>query len=249
VWLVLCDDLDASAQWVYEGLRERAMPVELVTSSVLSRAVRWVHRVDSEGASVEVLLSDGRRIVSNAVRGTLNRMVGPCLPPAYFSSPDGVYARTELLAMYVSLLRALPPPVLNRPGPQGLSGRMRYTPEWLVLAARAGFATQPYTVSSRPAGRNHREVADDLVALPGASRHQVIVAAGRAFGHQLSTGTAAAACQLASVADTELLGLRLAITDDGAAWFEAADLYPDLRTAGADLLDHLARAVAKEAPA
>lgn len=248
MWLVLCDDLDASARWVYDGLRQRSVPAEFVPASVLSRAVRWGHRIGSEGASVEVVLPDGRCITSAAVRGTLNRMVGLWPAPDYVASPDSDYALQELLAMYVSLLQCLSAPVLNRPTSQGLSGRVRYTPDWLVLAARAGFATASYAVSSR--GDDWCRDDDRLqITIPAAAkRHNVVVAAGRVFGDPLSARATAAACRLTMLAEVDLLGLRLATACDGGAWFEAADLYPDLRTAGGGLLDHLVGLAPGEPP-
>lgn len=238
MWLILCDDLDTSAGWVYDGFRERDVPVELVSASMLSAATRWVHRVGPQGASAEIFLGDGRCIASAAVRGTLNRVAALWFPPAYLASQDGDYALQEVLAMHISLLHCLPPPVLNRPTPQGLTGRMRYTPDWLVLAAKAGFATVPYTISSRHEGSPPDQ---DRTAMPaGAARHAVIVAARRVFGDPIATRAAAAACRLACLAQVELVGLWLGATPDGAWWFEAADLYPDLRTGGAELLDHLA---------
>lgn len=236
MWLVLCDDLDESARWAYDGLRDREVPAEFVPTSVLSGALRWVHRVDARGASAEVQLPDGRVIDTGAVRGTLNRVVGLWPPEVYFASPDGDYAVQELLAMYLSLLQCLSSPVLNRPTPQGLSGRLRYTPEWFVLAARAGFTTIPYAASTREGVPAHT-----TAAVPSdATRHTVIVAAGRVFGDPLDAAAAVTACQLADLADLNLLGLQIATTPDGAAWFEAADLYPDLRMGGAEFLDHLA---------
>jgi hypothetical protein len=167
--------------------------------------------------------------------------------PEYLATPDRDYALQELLALYLSLLHCLPPPVLNRPSPQGLSGRMRYTPDWLVLASRAGFATAPYTVSSREEGSRRRD-DEQTLHRPASARHEVVVAAGRVFGGSVTRQVAAAACRLSNLAGADLLGLRLATTADGAARFEAADLYPDLRSAGADLLDHLAGLPEMEAP-
>lgn len=249
MWLVLCDDLDASARWVYDGLRQRSVPAEFVPASILSRSVRWVHRIGSEGACVEVVLPDGRCITSAAVHGTLNRMVGLWPAPTYAASPDSEYALQELLAMYVSLLQCLPPPMLNRPTPQGLSGRLRYTPDWLVLAARAGFATASYAVASRDADLRHGEPHRSQVTVPAAAeRHSVVVAAGRVFGDPLSARAGTAACRLARLAEVDLLGLRLATVRNDDTWFEAADLYPDLRTAGSGLLDHLAGLAPGEPP-
>lgn len=246
MWLVLCDDADASARWAYEGLRQRSVPVEFVPASALSAAVRWTHRVGRRGASADVLLDDGRCIESRTVDGTLNRLVTVWPPPEYLATPDRGYATQELLALWLSLLHCLPAPILNRPSPQGLSGRMRYIPEWLVLASRAGFATAPYAVSTAENGRRR----DDDPAFHRAAfvQHEVIVAAGRVFGDQVTPQATAAACRLSRLAGTDLLGLRLATTADGAARFEAANLYPDLRMAGADLIDHLAGLVEAKAP-
>jgi hypothetical protein len=223
------------------------VPVEFVPASVLSAAVRWIHRVGSDGASAEVLLADGRCIDSRAVHGTLNRIVSIWPPPEYLATPDSDYALQELLALHLSLLHCLPPPVLNRPSPQGLSGHMRYTPDWLVLASRAGFATAPYAVSSTKDWPRRRDDGPTLHR-PGSAHHEVVVAAGRVFGDSVPPQIAAAACRLASLAGADLLGLRLATSADGAARFEAADLYPDLRSAGPELLDHLAGLLDTEAP-
>lgn len=247
MWLVLCDDADASARWAYERLRERSVPVEFVPASALSAAVRWIHRVGRDGASVEVLLRDGRLIDSRAVHGTLNRLVSVWPPAEYLATPDRDYALQELLALYLSLLHCLPTPVLNRPSPQGLSGRMRYTPEWLVLASRAGFATAPYAVSTATDGRRHRRDEPAYHRAP-STHHEVIVAAGRVFGDPVTPHVGAAACRLSRLAGMGLLGLVVATTADGAATFEAADLYPDLRSAGTDLLAHLAGLVDTKAP-
>jgi hypothetical protein len=215
------------------------VPAEFVPASVLSGAVRWIHRVEAGGASAEVLLADGRCIDSRAVHGTINRIVSMWPPPEYLVTPDGDYALQELLALYLSFLHCLPPPVLNRPSPQGLSGHMRYTPDWLVLASRAGLATAPYALSSAEDGPRRRDHEQTLHRAAFA-HHDVVVAAGRVFGGSITPQVAAAACRLSNLAGADLLGLRLATTADGAVRFEAADLYPDLRSAGADLLDHLA---------
>ena len=252
MWLILCDDGDASAQWFRAGLVERSVPVELVTTSLLSAAVRWDHRVDSDGASLEVDLPDGRHLDSRSVGATLNRVTSLSPPARYFASPDGDYALQELLALYLSVLQCLPGPVLNRPSAQGLSGRMRYVPEWLVLAARAGFVTAPHTVStasddargpSRPAGEQEWPTTD------------LLVAAGRVFGPAAGPPAAgptaagppvaerprvaAAARRLSELAGADILGIRVETTPD-AVRFGAVDARPDLSLGGDALLDHLA---------
>jgi hypothetical protein len=237
VWLVLSDESDLCALWVAEGLRQRGVRVETVTARMLSAAVRWVHVVADGGSWVEVSLADGRCIDSRRVGGALNRVLSLDPPLEYMVSPDGEYALQELFALYLSLLQSLPPPVLNRPTPQGLSGRVRNAPDWLVLAARAGLATEAYTLSSRQmfsAGAVARRARPYPV-----ERLEVIVAGGRAFSSRESPEATAAAIRLADLAGVGVLGLHLTATADGGARFAAADLYPDLRRAGPALLDHL----------
>jgi hypothetical protein len=244
MWLVLCDDLDTSARWVYEELLKRSLAVEFIPASALAHAVRLVHRVGPGATTAELLLADGRRVTSTKVRATLNRMLGPSSSPEWGRGPDSEYAMQEMLSLYVSLLRCLPGPILNPPSAQGLSGRLRYTPEWYVLAARSGFATRPFAVSSEDGFDDSR----DREVAPGtaARMHNVIVAADEVFGDPLSQADRAAACELARLAGLQLLGLHLATGSDGATWFEAADLYPDLRAGGVPLIDHLAQLVPAE---
>lgn len=238
MWLVLCDEADASARWVWDGLRHRSVAVELVSTRLLSAALRWNHRVGLEGASFVVDLPDGRCVESRAVHATLNRVVSLSPPLEYAASPDGEYALQELLALYLSLLRCLSPPVLNPPTPQGLAGRLRYAPEWTALASLAGFTTTPFRVAST------EERADagttDQSGPAAVSGQTLLVAAGRLFGNPVAPGVATAARRLASLAGVGLLGLQVATTAEGTAAFVSADLYPDLRPAGDALLDHLA---------
>ncbi|HEV2753193.1 MAG TPA: hypothetical protein VGV36_05080, partial [Solirubrobacteraceae bacterium] len=118
--LVLHDPLDASAAWVAGGLRARGLEVEAVSSRDLLRARRWHHRVDSDGATVEITLADGRVVRSAQLRGVVNRLT--TVPPleAPVVPADREYAEQERQALWLSWLEALPGPVLNRPTPQGL---------------------------------------------------------------------------------------------------------------------------------
>jgi hypothetical protein len=238
MWLILCDDLDVSARWVYEELRRRSLATQFVPASVFSRAVRWVHGVGPNGAYADITLADGRRISSAEVGGTLNRMLGLWPPDEYFSSPDSDYATQELLSMYVSLLQSLPAPILNPPTALGLSGRMRYPADWFVLAAEAGFETESYIMSTRNGfgTANGRNIAPAAASL----WHKSIVLGDRVFGDPLSEPLAEAACRLARLAGVSVLGLNLLIHGDKAARFESADLYPDLRAGGTALIDYLA---------
>jgi hypothetical protein len=245
MWLVLGDEADPSVDWFRDGMQRRSVAVEVVSTRALSAAVRWNHRVGRHGASVVADLPDGRRLDSNAVRATLNRVAALNPPVEYFVSPDGEYAQQELLALYLSLLHSLPGPVLNRPTPQGLSGRLRYAPEWAVLAARAGLGSRAFHVSTALAQPHAGAALSDR---PVPSPTLVIVAAGRLFPDGLPRAAAAAALRLAGLAGLDLVGFRLETTAEGTAMFEAADLHPDLRPAGDPLLDHLAALADAGAP-
>ena len=247
MWLVLCDEADASARWVWDGLRRRSVAVELVPTRLLSAALRWNHRIGPDGASFAVDLPDGRCVESRAVHATLNRVVSLSPPSEYAASPDGEYALQELLALYLSLLRCLSPPVLNPSSPQGLAGRLRYAPEWTALASRAGFTTDPFRVASTEERTDPRTT--DHSGRPAVLSQTLLVAAGRLFGNPVAPGVATAACRLASLAGVDLLGVQVATTADGTATFVSADLYPDLRPAGDALLDHLATLGNREAGA
>ena len=109
MWLVLAPAADPSAAWAFRGLRARGLaPLELVSSELLLRSRRWVHRVGGGGDSVEVDLPDGRMIRSQDVRGVLNRItyigLDELLPP----SDDRDYVVQELHAFFISWLNALP---------------------------------------------------------------------------------------------------------------------------------------------
>jgi hypothetical protein len=259
MWLVLCEEGDRSAQWVYEGLRARQAPAELVTAEMLAHASRWVHMVGPGRVGAELLLPDGRLLEFNTVGATLNRLTGLELTRAFSVSPDREYALQEVFALYLSVLQCPRGPILNRPSPQGLSGRIRSVPEWLMLAATSGLATLPFCVSSHvdTSGQDATKTAhpdshcqpETMPDLAGASLQQIIVAAGEVFGaDNISRATADAARRLTKLAGVELLGLQLTMTDRGEAWFHAADLYPDLSIGRDPLLDHLEALLSTRVP-
>jgi hypothetical protein len=226
VWLVLCERGDADARWAADGLRRRGLePLELVHADELA-AAGWEHRVGRDGDSVSAVLRDGRILRSADVAGALNRLVAAPAPQLVRAAgADRAYARAELDAFALSWLAALPGRVVNRAGPQGLSGPWLHRSEWLVLAARAGLATRPYR--SRPDG----------VKAPGAvPACTVTVVGARAFGPPGSRGLARACGRLARLLGVSLL--EVALDGDGA--FAGATTLPRLQTHGDALLDALA---------
>ncbi|HYR63113.1 MAG TPA: hypothetical protein VET24_10855 [Actinomycetota bacterium] len=232
MWLVLCDDHDLAAQWAFLGLAERGLaPLELVTSGALAHARRWVHRVTTGGAHVEVTLHDGRTFDSRRVRGALNRLVGVYNAGTFAAAAgDREYATQEFYAFLVSSLHCLPGSVLNPPGYLGLSGRCRHESEWAVLAASAGLPTTPYRMPAPP--------VPPLAGRP--ARRSVVVLGDLVFGVPDAAGLRDGCRRLAALAGTELLGVDLEVDDAGGWRFAAATPQPDLRLGGTPFLEALA---------
>jgi hypothetical protein len=233
LWLILCHGDDPSGPWAYEGLKQRGLaPLELVTSEMLGPSLRWDHRVGAEPASIQISISDGRVLDGGAIRGVLNRLRGVAgwRSIRNVGDNDRRYAEQELTAFFLSWLSCLPPPILNRPTPQGLAGRERHLAEWVLLAAAAGLATAPLRQSSGIRARQSME------GRPHSST--VLVIDRRAFG--AAPADVLSACQrLAARADTAILGIELTASPLSRWTFAGATLLPDLRIGGQPALDAL----------
>ena len=243
MWLVLCERGDLAALWASRGLAARGLePLEVVSADALAYALRWEHRLDSAGASVEVRLADGRTIGGGRVRGVLNRLVS--LPDGHLAAaapPDREYARQELSAFFLSWLNALPAPVLNRPTPHGLSGPWLRLSEWLALAHEAGLPTPAVRWGSSD-GYDESRPERAPVRPPLVS---VVVVDGGVVGRPVPPAVAAGCRRLAKLSGTDVLGVELG-TGSARRWtFAAATPLPDLRVGGGRLLDRLAAALAR----
>ncbi len=148
--LVVCGSDDAAALWACEGLRRRGLePIERIWFESLAHGVGWEHRLEDGRVWTGIVLGDGRRINSEEVSGVLNRIsTVHSLDLGLIHPSDQYYVAQELQAFLLSWLHALPAPVLNRPTPLGLSGRLRHASEWVWLASKAGLPNPGYTQSS-----------------------------------------------------------------------------------------------------
>jgi hypothetical protein len=232
VRLLLHDPADPTAAWVLEGLRARGVALEPVGSGDLLRARTWRHAVGTDGASVEIVLADGRTMASRGVRSTINRLTAVPPLPGGVSGEDREYAAQELHAFWLSWLAALPGPMLNRPTPFSLCGLWLDGPQWMLRAARAGLPCGPIALG------------DAAQAPPPAPSAWVVVACGAVFGAREAEPLAPCCVALARDVGADLLGVGLAPGPDGALRFATATTLPDLRPAGAPLLDVLARRLA-----
>ena len=243
---MLCGAADPVGRWACHGLRRRGLePVDLVDVELLTRAVRWDHRVGADGASVEVVLADGRTLSSERTRGVLNRILH--VPPAATAAAaahDRDYALQELTAFFLSWLHALPGPVLGRPTPQGLSGAWRHVSEWVWLAAAAGLPAAPYRQGSSWTDGTATEPA--LVPPGTPVRTEVVIGGEPVTGW--ATGELREGCErLARLAEADVLGVDFAVGPYGIGFAGASPL-PDLRLAGEPALDRIAALLRDESP-
>ena len=76
MWLVLCASIDAFGALGQPGAQARGLePLERVSAEMLAQSQRWEHRVDAQGATIDITLADGRHIRNDAIQGVLNRLV------------------------------------------------------------------------------------------------------------------------------------------------------------------------------
>ena len=238
MYLVLCYDWDVPGLWAYQKLRNIGLaPIELVTAARLALAKTWEHRLGHEGVYLKISLHDGRIFDSSDVRGVLNRLT--TVPQDFISravAEDREYVSAELSAFYLSWLSALER-VINRPMPQGLAGSWRHRSEWALLAAKAGLNTPLYRQSStsRPEDGYRSFASSDKTVT------NVIVLQNELFGSPVSPEIGEACRKLAASAETDLLGVELFDSGDGALTFAHATPFPDLTLGRDELIEALAR--------
>jgi hypothetical protein len=102
----------------------------------------------------------------------------------------------------------------------------------MLRAARAGLPCGPIALG------------DAAQAPPPAPSAWLVVACGAVFGAREAEPLAPCCVALARDVGADLLGVGLAPGPDGALRFATATTLPDLRPAGAPLLDVLARRLA-----
>lgn len=228
--LVLCAETDLDALWAWQGLRARLNgPVELVTTGLLTHALRWRHELGEGTPTVEIALADGRVLRSGEIGGVINRLTYVPLDAAAASPADRAYAEQEWNAFLLSWLHALPGPMLNRPAPLGLAGALRPAAIWMDLAAKAGLPVQatrfPEVAPRPPAGCRALVVGKRVLSAP--------------LGEDLSAGCV----RLAALAGCGLLGVDFSQDALGRWRFSDALPTPPLRRGGATLLTALTEAL------
>lgn len=240
MWLVICQANDLAALWAYRGLQALGLrPLELITGDALVCSQRWEHRLTTTETTVNIVLSDGRRINDGNIAGVLNRL--GFLPDRHLAvarPQDREYAAQEFTAFFISWLYALRAPILNRPGPAGLCGQWRSDTEWVWLAAQAGLPTTVYHCSSHPP-HGGLMVPKEL-PIDSLPRRTVLVVADEVLGDNAAPPIREGCRCLARLAGTSLLGVDFAVSASGSWLFAGATLLPDLRLGGRRFIEVLA---------
>ena len=237
MWMILSSCTDVSARWALDALKKLGVtPLEWVQTESLLNARSWEHTIGETGVSTNVQLPNGRAVTNSELKGILNRMSGPPSNQTQLAvAADQEYAQSELTAFYLSWLYALPCPVVNRPTPQGLSGRWAHQSEWVTMANLAGLPVTAY-----------RQTADDS-PLSGysslyskyAGQVSVIVLGSRVFGDELPDALKAGCTRLAKIAKLDLMGINF-IKCGEKLRFAAATPMPSLELGGEACIKHLA---------
>jgi hypothetical protein len=159
-WLVACQDADPEARWIAAGLTERGLtPCHVVTASEIVHSTAWTHRLNDRFVSSRLERADGTVVDSADVRGVVNRLFWITADGYRGASlADREYGTAEWGALVLSWLFTYGDRVLNRPSAAGLSGAIRSTAHWRMLAHAAGLPAAPYpadgiepgTPSARP---------------------------------------------------------------------------------------------------
>lgn len=168
MYLLLAGADDVVATDVGAVLRGRDPGTDVVRVSpreLFARAT-WTHRLGAGRPSTTIELHDGRQIVSSRISGVLNRIRYIEGPP-FTSRRDADYAQLEVFALTLSWLRSLTCPLVNPPGPRGLSGPELTDVMWLAHASACGLPTTRRRLTTRRAEQGDealRVVGDVFVA-------------------------------------------------------------------------------------
>jgi len=245
--LVLCHPGDAAAAWLAHALRSRGVAIDVVTVEELVYSRRIVFRQDARGDGGSVTLHDGRVLRPEAIGVLINRV--RYLPTAHFAAAapeERAYAESELSALLLGWLNAIPGRVVNPAHPCSLGGDALAPMRVSHAAAMAGLPTRPWQASSEIA---HARVADADVQQRIRAAHVAIVFDGRLYGSLLPRSLQDGVRKLALLLGLPLLEVALDRAADGAWRFVGATGDVAFRRGGAALVRALASVMTTRAAA
>ncbi len=234
-YAVLCGPEDGSALWAAARLRDRGVPLRVVTTEELVYAPSMRYAATRTGVTTRVRLADGT-VLGPGLRGTLNRTVR--IPTAHLDATlptERDYVLQELHAVLVSVLHAWPGVMVGRASPRGLSGAWWRPAEWMVAAGRAGLTGAGY----RSGGIDEATAVGTVLVVAG----EVVAPAGFE-----PPGDVVAGCrELARRHGGGLIGVDFGV-DDGGWRFRGGTPWPDLRPGGDAVIDALHAALLARDP-
>ncbi len=243
-WMVLCGAADESGRWLRDGLRVRGLhDVELVSVDELVYSPSLTHRVSTDTVATEIHLWDGR-VIGSELRGVVNRAT--FLPLEHLDKvgePDRSYATQELYALFASVLFGLPGRIVNRGGPCGLSGPTPHHAQWCVAASRAGLTVAHTRYPGTDTAQRRLSSRCQVLVVGAATIALHSSGSGSEAGSRSAVGSGvppevADGCRrLAASQGVEVLQVDF---DDAEQWmFVGAEVHPDLRRGGDQVLDAL----------
>jgi hypothetical protein len=232
MWLILADDTDSSARWLYQQLkRDARLDVQLASAITLASNISWAFRAAPPGTNPDFILADGQRVPTDRLDGVLNRLTripsvrGTAAPDRAACEGD-----PEQTAHFVNWMYSLSIPVLNRPDILNLTGIWRRASDWTVMASVAGLLPAPFRAETPPA--YHAEVA--LAADPridGMNR-TVFVVGGRVLGEDVPASIADGCVCLSHILNCDLIAAHFCVNRAGAWLITGFSAQPDLRLGG-----------------
>ncbi len=205
--VILCHPGDAPAAWLAQALRARGVALEVVSVEALVYSRRIVFRQDGGGDRGSVTLHDGRVLQPEAIGVLVNRVRH--LPTAHFAAAapgERAYAESELGALLLAWLHAVPGRVVNPPHPGAPGGTALTAMAISHAATGAGLPATPWQASSE--STDAPISAATAMQASGASR-VVIAFDGRLYGPPLPRTLEDGVRRLAWLLDLPLLQVGL----------------------------------------
>ena len=241
-------DADADAPVRKIRLRARGRAVRALTAATLgAETLRWHHRLGAGGVDFILDPADGRTLSPHDCGGVVNRLhYLPLALLARIGGADEDYARSELYALFLSWMAALPSPILNPPTPQGLAGNWRHPSAWTMLAQASGLPVVPWRQDSASDPERDWTIAEQPGEICVVAVGDRLVRPGWPAAIDLPAPVEQGCIALARAAGVGLLGVRL-IPDDAIpeGWrFVGANLLPDLAAGGEPMVEAIDAAFA-----
>lgn len=241
MWLILADDNDTSALWLYNKLKRSGFhDIQVVSSTAVAYNLFWNYRMTNDRSDSEFVFGDGRRLRTSGITGVINRLTS--IPAdrvrASFLS-GGRHTEREQMAYFVSWMYGLPVPVINRPSMYSLSGAWHEASEWTMLATLSGLHLAPFCQS--PVTASDSDVGCGRLTPFDMPVQSVYVVGSTVVGSGIPKSIADASLRLAATAKADLLGIDFVVSSPWSWLVAGINAFPNLEVGGDALVDAVAQ--------